>query len=99
MYAQNMMQLLHHVHGKEKAPGFLTNLAAQLELGDELNGDIVVRSIVTSIDGRDVKMPPPPDVGKPAAPASAPAKAEKKKVKEENPLKDASILAVVISIL
>merc|ERR1740127_167003 len=39
MYAQNMANLLKHVHGKGKAAAFLPNLSAALEAGEQ--GDIV----------------------------------------------------------
>merc|ERR1719499_40999 len=35
MYAQNMANLLKHVHGKEKAAGFLSNLHKHLEDGEK----------------------------------------------------------------
>merc|ERR1711918_211255 len=59
MYAQNMMQLLRHVHGKQKAPGFLSNFHNHLDSED---GDIVTRSIVTCRNGGLIKMPPPPQM-------------------------------------
>jgi len=57
MYAQNMMQLLRHIHGKEKAAGFLQQFESHLASED---GDIVTRSIVTCKDKKAIKAPPPP---------------------------------------
>ncbi|OLP81055.1 NAD(P) transhydrogenase, mitochondrial [Symbiodinium microadriaticum] len=50
MYAQNMCNLLRHIHGKEKAAAFMKNLLGALDAGEE--GDIVSRSIVCSRDGQ-----------------------------------------------
>jgi NAD(P) transhydrogenase len=58
MYAQNMLNLLKHIHGKEKGPGLLPNIAKHLAAGEE--GDIVTRSIVCCRSGEIIKMPPPP---------------------------------------
>jgi len=66
MYANNMLQLLRHVHGKEGASAFTSNLFRQLELGED--GDIVSRSIVTCKDRQTLRMPPPPMPGAPAKP-------------------------------
>merc|ERR1719210_2270820 len=91
------MQLLRHVHGKENAAGFVSNFYDQLELG-AAGGDIVVRSITTCVDGQELKMPPPPPVGKPAAASSAKVAPKKAKVtQQERPMRDAIVLAVVLS--
>lgn len=58
MYAQNMYNLCSHIHGKEKADGFFNNVDAALSAGEE--GDIIVRSMVTCKDGKELEMPPPP---------------------------------------
>merc|ERR1719203_956893 len=58
MYAQNMLNLLKHIAGKEKAAGLLSNIDKALAAGDD--GDIVARSIVCCQNRQLVKMPPPP---------------------------------------
>merc|ERR1719422_896704 len=58
MYAQNMYNLLKHIHGKEKAQGLLSNIAKHLQSGEQ--GDIVTRSVVCCRNGDPIKMPPPP---------------------------------------
>eukprot|EP00913_Durusdinium_trenchii_P027162 g25485.t1 len=50
MYAQNMCNLLRHIHGKGKAADFMKNFLGALDAGEE--GDIVSRSIVCSRDGK-----------------------------------------------
>ena len=52
MYAQNMANLLRHVHGKGKAGSFIPNLYGALDQGEE--GDIVSRSIVCCKSGNPV---------------------------------------------
>jgi len=91
MYAMNMLQLLKHVHGKDKAAGFVRNLYGHLA---DAKGDVVSKSIVTCAKGKKVVAPPPPQVGPPPA-----AKEEKKKVVVANPSKDALVLAVVITLI
>jgi len=93
MYGQNMVSLLGHIHGKEKAAGLLPNITQHLNAGE--SGDIVTRSIVCCRNGSIVKMPPPPQptalakkVVKVAAPKAPP-----------NPLKGAVVSAVVLTIL
>lgn len=51
MYAQNLYNFISHVHGKEKAEGFLPAVDAALAAGED--GDIIVRSMVTCKDGTD----------------------------------------------
>mmetsp|Transcript_157683 Transcript_157683/g.273624 ORF Transcript_157683/g.273624 Transcript_157683/m.273624 type:complete len:1037 (+) Transcript_157683:130-3240(+) len=58
MYAQNMLNLVNHVTGKEGAEAFLPGMEAALAAGEE--GDIVARSIVCCKSGEPVAMPPPP---------------------------------------
>lgn len=41
MYAHNMLNLVQHIHGKEKADGFFPSVKKALESGEE--GDIIVR--------------------------------------------------------
>lgn len=93
MYANNMANLLKHIHGKEKAAGFLQNMFKHLDAGED--GDIVTRSIVCCRDGKAVTMPPPPQ---PTAlkPKAAPvtAKAEAK----PDPLKSAAVGAMVLTL-
>eukprot|EP00434_Breviolum_minutum_P002340 symbB.v1.2.002066.t1/scaffold76.1/size347525/15 len=86
MYAQNMCNLLRHIHGKGKAAEFMKNLTGALDAGEE--GDIVSRSIVCSRDGKLVAMPPPP-LPTPVKPKAA-APTEKKVVKQD-PLKAAAV--------
>jgi len=95
MYAQNMCNLLRHIHGKEKAAAFMKNLLGALDAGEE--GDIVARSIVCSRDGQLVKMPPPPQPT-PVKPKAAAPTAEKKAAAKEEPMKAALIGAVVLTI-
>jgi len=97
MYAQNMMQLLRHVHGTHKAAGLTSELYRHLDQGDE-GGDIVVRSIVTCAAGQEVKAPPLP-AAKPAAKPQAPPAKAAGAAREERPLRDALVLATVISAL
>merc|ERR1719265_2000927 len=92
MYAQNMMNLLRHIHGKEKAAGFLQ--AFDDHLASE-EGDIVTRSIVTCRNGQPIKPPPPPPMlGK----ATKKVVTEKYK-KPDNPFGDAVTNMVVLSIV
>jgi len=95
MYAQNMCNLLRHIHGKEKAAAFMKNLLGALDAGEE--GDIVSRSIVCSRDGQLVKMPPPPQPT-PVKPKAAAPTADKKAAAKEEPMKAAMIGAVVLTI-
>jgi NAD(P) transhydrogenase len=89
MYAQNMMQLLRHIHGKEKAAGFITQFENHLASEE---GDIVTRSIVTCKGGKPIKAPPPPPMlGK------ATKKVIQKYVKPDTPGKDAIVSMVVLS--
>jgi len=92
MYATNMLQLLRHVHGKEGASAFTSNLYKQLEAGED--GDIVSRSIVTCKDKKALVMPKPPMIGAPAA-KKAPAPVKEKP--KENPQKDAMVLAILVT--
>jgi len=91
MYAQNMMQLLRHIHGKEKAAGFLQQFESHLASEE---GDIVTRSIVTCKNGEARKAPPPPPML---------GKTTKKEVKvykkEDTPGKDAVSSMVVLSVV
>mmetsp|Transcript_132811 Transcript_132811/g.234983 ORF Transcript_132811/g.234983 Transcript_132811/m.234983 type:complete len:1062 (-) Transcript_132811:207-3392(-) len=93
MYATNMLQLLRHVHGKEGATAFTSNLFKQLDMGED--GDIVSRSIVTCKDKKALIMPKPPMIG---APAKKKEPAPVKEKPKENPQKDAMILAIVVTI-
>lgn len=91
MYAQNMMQLLRHIHGKEKAAGFLRQFESHLANED---GDIVTRSIVTCKDGKPIKAPPPPPMlGKTTK------KVVEKFQKPDDPFGDAVSSMVVLSIV
>jgi len=93
MYANNMANLLKHVHGKEKAAGFVSNLYRHLDAGEE--GDIVSRSIVCCRDGKAVAMPPPPQPTPPkpkAAPVTAKAEAA------ANPLRTAATGAMILTV-
>eukprot|EP00429_Kryptoperidinium_foliaceum_P016898 CAMPEP_0176036838 /NCGR_PEP_ID=MMETSP0120_2-20121206/18246_1 /TAXON_ID=160619 /ORGANISM="Kryptoperidinium foliaceum, Strain CCMP 1326" /LENGTH=840 /DNA_ID=CAMNT_0017370225 /DNA_START=66 /DNA_END=2585 /DNA_ORIENTATION=+ len=91
MYANNMANLLKHVHGKEKGPAFVSNLLGHLDAGEK--GDIVSRSIVCCRDGKAVAMPPPPQPT-PPKPKAAPVAA--KQEAKANPLKAACIGALVL---
>jgi len=92
MYAQNMMQLLRHIHGKEKAAGFVTQFESHL--ANEETGDIVTRSIVTCKGGKGIKAPPPPaNLGKAAK------KVVEKFKKPDTPGQDAFQSMVVLSII
>lgn len=73
MFAQNLANLLGHVSPKEKAKGFFPNVDAALAAGEE--GDIVVRSIICTRDGKEVPMPPPPQPTPPKPKAEPVAKA------------------------
>eukprot|EP01062_Namystynia_karyoxenos_P062197 TRINITY_DN55119_c0_g1_i1.p1 TRINITY_DN55119_c0_g1~~TRINITY_DN55119_c0_g1_i1.p1 ORF type:complete len:1034 (+),score=426.29 TRINITY_DN55119_c0_g1_i1:105-3206(+) len=74
MYAQNMLNLVNHVTGKEGAEAFMGNVNKALEAGDA--GDIIIRSIVCTRGGSQVEMPPPPQ-------PTPVKKAEKKEVKKK----------------
>mmetsp|Transcript_14165 Transcript_14165/g.33630 ORF Transcript_14165/g.33630 Transcript_14165/m.33630 type:complete len:1502 (+) Transcript_14165:67-4572(+) len=95
MYAQNMCNLLRHIHAKGKAAEFMKNLLGALDAGEE--GDIVSRSIVCSRDGQLVKMPPPPQPT-PVKPKAAAPTADKKAAPKEDPRKAALIGAIVLTI-
>lgn len=91
MYAQNMMQLLRHIHGKDKATGFMQQFENHLASEE---GDIVTRSIVTCKNGEARKAPPPPPML---------GKTSKKEVttfkKVQTPGKDAVSNMVVLSVV
>jgi NAD(P) transhydrogenase len=92
MYAQNMMQLLRHIHGKQKAAGFIAEFEGHLANEE---GDIVTRSVVTCKGGKLVAAPPPPpNLGK----TTKKAVIEKKK-KADNPGYDAVISMVTLSVI
>ncbi|CAJ1358097.1 unnamed protein product [Effrenium voratum] len=92
MYAQNMCNLLRHIHAKGKAAEFLKNLNGALDAGEE--GDIVSRSIVCSRNGQLVKMPPPPQPTPVKPKAAAPAE---KKAAKADPLKASLVSAFVLT--
>merc|ERR1719343_714454 len=92
MYAQNMANLLGHLHGKEKAAGLLSNWFQQLAMGDQ--GEIVARSIVCCKGCNEVPMPPPPQ---PTPPKPKTVAAPKAKV-EPNPFKEGLTSAIVLTI-
>ncbi|CAJ1393911.1 unnamed protein product [Effrenium voratum] len=84
MYAQNMANLLRHVHQKGKAGAFLENLYGALDKGEE--GDIVSRSIVCCRNGNPVAMPPPPQ---PTPIKAKPVSAQEQAKKAADPYKAA----------
>jgi NAD(P) transhydrogenase len=92
MYAQNMANLLKHVHGKDKAAGFVPNL--EQHLLDAEKGDIVSRSIVCCKGGALVQMPPPPQPT-PAKPKTVAAVSAKK---VEDPQATAKMAAGVLCV-
>jgi NAD(P) transhydrogenase len=96
MYAQNMMKLLQHIHGKEKAGGFLSHFEEHLANTDDGNQEkSIVKSIVTCKGGKAVKAPPPPtNLGK----ATKKAVVEKFK-KPDTPGQDAVSQVVVLSVV
>eukprot|EP00929_Paragymnodinium_shiwhaense_P110353 TRINITY_DN772_c0_g1_i1.p1 TRINITY_DN772_c0_g1~~TRINITY_DN772_c0_g1_i1.p1 ORF type:complete len:1038 (+),score=331.08 TRINITY_DN772_c0_g1_i1:85-3198(+) len=93
MYAQNMSNLLKHIHAKEGAKGFLGNMSKHLS---DPEGDIVTRSIVCCTGGSELAMPPPPQPT-PTKPKEAVAV---KEVKKADPLRAAfgSMLALTIGL-
>ncbi|CAK0860548.1 unnamed protein product [Prorocentrum cordatum] len=91
MYAQNMANLLKHIHAKDKAAGLLKNMHAHLEAGE--SGDIVTRSVVCCVGGRKVQMPPPPQPT-PVKPKVAPAARQQKEA--TSPLKAAVVSSLVL---
>jgi len=93
MYAQNMHNLLKHIHGKENAAGLLPNINKHLAAGEE--GDIVTRSIVCCRHGELIKMPPPPA---PTALVKKEVKAVKAK-KKADPFKGAVVGSFVLCVL
>lgn len=96
MYAQNMANLLRHIHGKGKASALLPNMVEHLQAGEK--GDIVTRSIVCCRDGQPVVMPPPPQPTPVKPKSEAPAAVAKAKA---NPLRAAiwSSTALTIAVL
>jgi len=92
MYAQNMANLLRHVHGKGKAGSFISNLYGALDQGEE--GDIVSRSIVCCRSGNPVAMPPPPQ---PTPIKPKPVSAQEQAKKTANPFNTALISATVLT--
>jgi len=92
MYAQNMANLLRHVHGKGKAASFISNLYGALDQGED--GDIVSRSIVCCKSGNPVAMPPPPQ---PTPIKPKPVSAQEQAKKTANPFNTALISATVLT--
>mmetsp|Transcript_58128 Transcript_58128/g.94475 ORF Transcript_58128/g.94475 Transcript_58128/m.94475 type:complete len:1031 (-) Transcript_58128:2-3094(-) len=92
MYAQNMANLLRHVHGKGKAAAFIPNLYGALDQGED--GDIVSRSIVCCKSGNPVAMPPPPQ---PTPIKPKPVSAQEQAKKTANPFNTALISATVLT--
>ncbi|CAL1152137.1 unnamed protein product, partial [Cladocopium goreaui] len=92
MYAQNMANLLRHVHAKGKAAAFIPNLYGALDQGEE--GDIVSRSIVCCKSGNPVAMPPPPQ---PTPIKPKPVSAQEQAKKTANPFNTALISATVLT--
>jgi len=95
MYAQNMCNLLRHVHGKGKAADFIKNLFGALDEGEK--GDIVARSIVCCKSGQLVKMPPPPQPT-PTKPKAASAAGKDKSAAAVDPMKSSMIAATTLTI-
>jgi len=91
MYANNMLNLVNHVHGQEKAAGFFPAIEKALASGED--GDIIVRSIVCSQNGQELTMPPPPQPT-PVKPKAPPVE---KFVPEVNPQKDAAMASLAIT--
>lgn len=95
MYAQNMANLLKHVHGKGNAAAFLPNLSMALESGEQ--GDIVARSIVCCQNGKLVQMPPPPQPT-PAKPKTAAPGKDKKATAPADPRRAAAFGSLALTI-
>jgi len=93
MYAQNMANLLKHVHEKGKAAAFLDNLYGALDKGE--SGEIVSRSIVCCRGGNPVQMPPPPQ---PTPIKAKPVSAQAQAAAKENPFNTALISATVLTV-
>mmetsp|Transcript_27916 Transcript_27916/g.66244 ORF Transcript_27916/g.66244 Transcript_27916/m.66244 type:complete len:1029 (+) Transcript_27916:78-3164(+) len=93
MYAQNMSNLLKHIHDKGKAAALLDSLYGALDKGEA--GDIVSRSIVCCRGGNNVTMPPPPQPT-PIKPKPVSAQAQAKAA--ENPMNTALISATVLTV-
>mmetsp|Transcript_9299 Transcript_9299/g.22846 ORF Transcript_9299/g.22846 Transcript_9299/m.22846 type:complete len:1027 (-) Transcript_9299:900-3980(-) len=91
MYAQNLYNFISHVHGKEKAEGFLPAVDAALAAGED--GDIIVRSMVTCKDGKELAMPPPPQ----PTPVSKPKVVEAKEIEKVDPKKEMMQTANIIA--
>merc|ERR1719469_1427103 len=96
-----MMQLMRHIHGKEKAAGFLSNLASELNKGKDA-GEVVACSIVACRNGVAVEAPPPqvPTVTTKPKPSKArrgsSCSLEKNK---SDPLKDAIMMAIILALI
>ncbi|CAK9045445.1 unnamed protein product [Durusdinium trenchii] len=92
MYAQNMANLLRHIHAKGKAGAFISNLYGALDQGED--GDIVSRSIVCCKSGNPVAMPPPPQ---PTPIKPKPVSAQEQAKKSASPFQSALISATVLT--
>merc|ERR1719399_2766111 len=92
MYAHNMYNLVSHIHGKEKADGFLPEIEKALKNEDDA-GEIIWRSIITTKGGKELVAPPPPEPT-PIKPKEAPKAAA---VVEANPQKDAMINSIAFT--
>merc|ERR1719487_2003175 len=58
MYANNILNMLSHVGGKEGATAFFPTIEDSMAKGEE--GDIIINSIICSKGGKAIPMPPPP---------------------------------------
>jgi len=91
MYAQNMLNLITHITGKEGASVLLPKISEHLAKGED--GDIIVRSIVCCKDGEIIPMPPPPQPS-PVKPKVAQAA---KAVVVDDPLSKSRNVALTVS--
>merc|ERR1719162_1611277 len=92
MYAQNMFNLLKHITGKDTSGTLLNKIYTAIDAGDQ--GDIVVRSIVTTRDGTKCTIPPPPQPP-PTKPKAATLVTEKKTM---SPIQGAVISAFTLTL-
>merc|ERR1719454_2332532 len=74
MYATNMFNMMSHIGGKEGAAAFWDNWKTAFAKGED--GDIIVRSILCSENGKAITMPPPPQPT-PVKPKKDPKEAKK----------------------
>lgn len=90
MFAQNMQNLVRHIHGKDGSTALLSNIDKHLAAGE--NGDIVTRSIVCCKNNQELVMPKPPN---PTA-INKPKEEAPKAPKKETPLWQSTLTSAIV---